>query len=70
MFHFIVALPLSYARIYEFMGRAVGFEPTLSYVDSRQTLIVVLTSFERKNATRLRVLSFAFVLTRLIHHSR
>ena len=52
------------------MGRAVGFEPTLSYVDSRQTLIVVLTPFERKNATRLRELSFAFVLTRLIHHSR
>ena len=38
--------------------------------DSKQTLIVVLTPFERKNATRLRVLSFAFVLTRFIHRSR
>ena len=52
------------------MGRPVGLEPTLSYIDSRQTLIVVLTSFERKNATRLRELSFAFVLARFIHHSR
>ena len=54
----------------EFNGRGGGIRTHAKLHDSRQTLIVVLTPFESKNATRLREFSFAFVLTRLIHHSR
>ena len=54
----------------EFNGGGGRTRTYTKLCDSRQTLIVVLTPFECKNATRLRVLSFAFVLTRFIHHSR
>ena len=54
----------------EFNGASGRTRTYTKLCDSRQTLIVVLTPFESKNATRLRVLSFAFVLARFIHHSR
>ena len=70
--------PLSYSAKIEIvvylvkiiMGAEVGFEPTLSYFDRRQTIVVVFTPFECKNATRLQ--HFPWLCTRVsyIHRNR
>ena len=53
-----------------YLGRGTGLEPALSYFDRRQTIVVVLFPFEKKNTTRLQCFPFASYLHCYIHRSK